>query len=43
MLFNAMFELGDYYEKQKDDDNIKKYYLMAIDKGNVVQCNVQIR
>ena len=27
-------EGGDYYKEQKDYDNIKKYYLMAIKKGN---------
>ncbi len=29
----AMNNLGHYYEEQKDYENMKKYYLMAIEKG----------
>jgi hypothetical protein len=31
---HAMYNLGKYYEEQKDYDNMKKYYLMAIEKGH---------
>jgi tetratricopeptide (TPR) repeat protein len=31
---DAMFNLGVHYEKLKDYDNMKKYYLMAIDVGD---------
>jgi TPR repeat protein len=31
---DAMFELGNYYNDQSDFDNMKKYYLMAIEKSH---------
>jgi TPR repeat protein len=31
---NAMVALGAYYEDIKDYDNMKKYYLMAVEKNN---------
>ena len=30
----AINRLGKYYKSQKDYDNMKKYFLMAIDKGD---------
>ncbi len=32
---DSMFKVGRYYEKQKDYDNMMKYYLMANEKGNL--------
>jgi len=33
--YNSMHNcIGTYYYNQKDYDNMKKYYLMAIEKGN---------
>jgi hypothetical protein len=31
----AMDRLVDYYNEQKDYDNMEKYYKMAIEKGSV--------
>ena len=36
---NAMYKLGNYYYENKDYVNMKKYYLMAIDKGNTTFIN----
>jgi TPR repeat protein len=33
-ITNIMTKIGYYYEKQNDYDNMKKYYLKAIEKGS---------
>lgn len=36
---DAIYELGNLYNKYKDFDNMKKYYLMAIEKNNSYAMN----
>ena len=33
-MTDAIYKLGEYYEKQKDYDNMKKCYINAIEKGH---------
>jgi uncharacterized protein len=34
-IFDNVYELGKYYQKEKNYDEMKKYYLMAIENGSI--------
>ena len=36
---NVLNDLGTYYHHLDDDENMKKYYLLAIEKNNIIAMN----